>query len=348
MAEINVPTQLLQQLLGLSAAEAEDTARVQELLQARLVGNQSTNVIDGRNHWTPLRLSVPTFSGYSDAKTPAQFLQELKRFGVSQEFSGTQLLQRVVPVALTGAALQWWDFNDGYGEWEAFAAALQREFGATNYTATLQRELQTRTQHPDEPLSAYVQAIAGYYKQIGGDVAETEKVRRAIDQMHPEFRRLVMGRKFNSLRELANAGPELQALVLRDRLYRPPPPAALSVEPRLAWSSKKISCESTPAPLESESNIWSGQVAAVSSVDNVGAISYAALDPFMYHHVPAWAAYYSRPDSTSRAQDEDKAARTRSSERKTECWACGSRFHFKRNCPDREKNENRNSKNEVR
>lgn len=292
------------------------------------------------NTWAP-RLPLPSYHGHADEKTPNEFLSELERFGVAQNIEPNDVVLRVVPVALTGAAQRWWEFMGGFTEWTLFKEALQTEFGSVNYTTLLKRELDARSQHPAEPLSAYVQAIAGYYDRIGERVDEATKLKRVLDQMHPEFRRFIRGHTYTSLRELVEAGPQIQAEILRDRLYRPPPPADWSIERSLAWQDHN---RPVTAMTTATASFIPQQPTEINT--DYRQLDYAALDPFMNTHIPAWAPFcrgqrtkVEHPTAgpthnNSGRRDEDNA-----------CWNCGDKSHFKRNCKQRVAPSSGQSKN---
>lgn len=271
MQRVEMSVVVMRELLGLAAGVELDEATLGRLVAEKIAADK------GRPVWRASQVDLPNYTGHADPKTPREFVQDLEHFALSQGIDKATVLARVVPVALRGDALRWWGFCGGFADWEAFGKGLQREFGAVNYPHLLQQELDARTQGPNEPLSSYVQAIAGYYDLIGGVVSEAEKVRRACDQMHPEFARLVRGKTFETLRSLAEAGPELQAQIARERSYRLPPPASWSVEPSLACRG-----------LERRDVEGTFGVSAAAMPGNAAVMGMAGLDPFWYGRRPSW------------------------------------------------------------
>lgn len=327
-----VPTALLEELLGLSPAEAMNAERVQATLRARLAvpaaQPPATQEVHTQDHHMgrSIRMDLPKYQGHGDAKTPSAFISAMERFATAQGISQTDLLQRAVPVALSGAAQRWWDFHGAFTEWESFKIALQREFGAINYIYILKRELEARTQHPDEPLSSFIQSISGYYDKIGEEVEEADKLKRVLAQMHPEFRRFLHGRVFNNLKELASAGPDIQGDILQDRMYRPPPPPSWSIEPSLAWGEKHAAGEPVAAAVSQGAG--SGERSRGQDSCSYRHLSYAAIDPFMKQHVPAWA-----PWCYNTAPQPEENQQPRAPKEKQVCYTCGDKRHFSRNCP---------------
>lgn len=328
MAEINISTQLLSELLGVDMDAAEDKVTIEQLLKEKL--NPVKKNTEEQRSWTA-KLPIPSFQGHSDPKTPNEFIDEVTRFGSSQGLNNEQLLHRVIPVALTKHALRWWTFSGGFETWNSFVKAFHLEFGATNYTILLRRELEARTQHPDEPLSSFVQAIAGYYDKIGDATTEEEKINRVCRQLHPEFRRLVDPKKFKTLKELASAGPTIQAEILQDRMYRPPPPADYSVEPTLAWGGGDKKTSDTEVCYVSTN---SSPVKQLSR--DFRSLGLAALDPFMFSHVPAWV-----PAQEQLYRGNLPSNQTTTPRSNNLCYICGSRFHYARICPDRDNQQRR-------
>jgi hypothetical protein len=313
-----ISTALVRTLLGIDdEEELPDAATVETTIRAKMMSQQPTTSQPSREReaWASLRIALPTYQGYADGKTPSEFLAQLTRFANSQGMTHAELLARAVPVALTDAALRWWSFVGGFTEWDTFKEALQREFGAVNYRELLKRELDSRTQHPAEPLSAFIQIIASYYDKINEEVTEEEKIERVIRQMHPEFRREIGGRNFANLQEMAKAAPDIQKNILIDRQYRPPPPAAWSIEPTLAWKN--------PAKLPATSDMVAIVDYAPEPQHNYHQLQAAALDPYLCHHVPAWASY--QHASTARGNEGQQRDRM-------VCWLCKSKDHFARNC----------------
>jgi hypothetical protein len=241
-----------------------------------------------------LRLPLPSFCGYADVRTPKEFLEELKHFADCYQLTENQLLGQVIPLALKGPAARWHRFMKGSKALEnldAFTTSLLAEFGPANYHALIMKELEARTQHPDEPLSSFIQAIAGYYERVGGNYSEREKVQRVLSQMHPEYRRVLNGATFENLQSFASAAPRLQALLMQERMYRPPPPAYLCIEPSLAWKSYRGPITRGVDRLEVGGFTSQYQAPAPDNKyqgpdHDYPRLSVAAIDPFIHAHSP--------------------------------------------------------------
>lgn len=119
---------------------------------------------------------------------------------------------------------------------ESFRAKFREEFLPANYEWRLRRELELRTQHPDESLLEYVRAMEELYRLADPRATNAEKVDRVTRQAHPTFMAYLRGGRFRDLEELAAEAKRIQGDILAARAYRPPPPAAHSLEPRCAWN----------------------------------------------------------------------------------------------------------------
>lgn len=180
---------------------------------------------------------LPTFFGCGDPKSAEEFLLDMEQYARGQGVPLSYIVSHVLPAALVGDAFRWWTFVGGYFSWEDFKVALHNEYDRPDYLARLKAELEMRTQHPDEPLSAYVRTISSYYDRIGSTVSDAEKVARVMRQMHPQYYPFLQGRSFANLRDLAVVAPTIQAILWRHNNYRPPPPPTNAVAADLAFSS---------------------------------------------------------------------------------------------------------------
>ena len=92
-----------------------------------------------------------------------------------------------------------------------------------------------RTQHPEEDFGSFVRVIATYYERLGSLATDNEKMERVLAQATPFSRQLLMGRRFKTLMELENVGPEIQELVWRNHAYKLPPLPVDTMEQDLAF-----------------------------------------------------------------------------------------------------------------
>lgn len=192
---------------------------------------------------TPLprpRLSVPTptYSGYSDGKSVHDFLQALDAYIAALGASEETALAQIVPIALTGDAARWKRMQRPFQSMADFRARFREEFLPPDYELRIRDELASRTQHPDESLVEYIRALQELYSRAEPSASDAEKVARAIRQCHPRFKPYLRGRDFVTLEALAREARAIQAGLLAELQYRPPPRVEESLEPGCAWTGR--------------------------------------------------------------------------------------------------------------
>jgi hypothetical protein len=257
-----------------------------------------------------VKLPLPTYSGYNDSQTADGFIADFMRFGRAQGMRPFQLLHTVLPVALVGDANLWWKFRGEFCSWEDFVRAFQAEFNAPDYVDRLQRELNDRTQHPDEPLGRFIRVIASFYERLGLDVSEATMIRRICTQMHPTFRVLTHGQTFTSLQQLTAAAPALQAEAWSRVNYKLPPKPMGAVAPDLAfWRSQSTpdgQRYSAPSP---QGDQGKGKAPTSSALSGTSSVSASQPVPEVGRELPPRRQY------------------------RASCWSCGSPDHFRKDCP---------------
>ncbi|KAM7281238.1 uncharacterized protein ISCGN_006318, partial [Ixodes scapularis] len=218
------------------------------------------------------RLSVPTptYSGYSDGKSVHDFLQDLDAYVTALGASDATALLQIVPIALTGDAARWRRLQTPFQSMADFRARFREEFLPPDYEMRIRDELASRTQHPDESLVEYIRALQELYSRAEPSAPNAEKVARAIRQCHPRFKAYLRGRDFADLEALAREARTVQAGLLAELQYRPPPRAEESLEPGCAWTGR-----AADGYVESQT-----AYVAVADRGNGGAIPPRALDPF--------------------------------------------------------------------
>lgn len=273
-----------------------------------------------------IELTVPTYIGPEDDKTPQDFLEELERYQLASHCSESDLLQKVIPTALKGGALRWFRFMENLDSLESFKTEFRTEFEALNYQDRLRLELKRRTQAPDEPLTAYIHAIAEYYRRLNENSPEAEKVQTVLSQCHPSYRPFLRGKNFTSLSEIAKEAKIIQADLLSWHTYMPPPDASNSLEPSLAFSVPSSFKRETVHAVTPE------HLRPGVPMDRP-TLGLAALDPFTYHRLERAKPPTPRGSRTSSETDRDRrppSSRPFSDPRR--CWNCGDRSHLRRYC----------------
>ncbi|KAH8010008.1 hypothetical protein HPB51_024358 [Rhipicephalus microplus] len=218
-----------------------------------------------------LRVLLPEYSGYSDRISATGYPEALHRYQQATRLSDSVMLGSVLPVSLTAQAARWYRLVGHQARsTEEFRALFRSEFLPPEYERRMRRELELRTQHPDESLLKYVRALQELYLLADPMASDAEKVERAIRQAHPTFAAYLRSARYRDLNELASDAKRIQGDILAARAYRPPPSASL--EPRCAWAGR-------------ESSHWgSPNHEAASAVRDRDAldVSNRALDPYSY------------------------------------------------------------------
>ncbi|XP_029824297.3 uncharacterized protein LOC115310158 [Ixodes scapularis] len=183
-----------------------------------------------------LPLTIPKYAGYADRKSVTTFISELQNYKAASGIEDEVVLNRLLPVALTDSAALWRQRQTKFTSMADFEARFRAEFLPPDYNMRIRDELRARTQHPDESLIEFVRALQGLYDIADAAAPDAEKVERAIRQSHPRFHPHLRGRTFQNLDEMARAAITIQADILAELRYRPPPPQNMTLEPSFAWS----------------------------------------------------------------------------------------------------------------
>lgn len=274
-------------------------------------------------------LPMPKYIGRNDHRSPSDFLVELERYAISLNCTPDSLLPTRMSLILEGEAARWWSLYNNITTWQEFQDLFLAEFASLSYKTRLLRDLDRRTQDPEEPLSSYVQTIAEYYRRLGGNFTEQEKVQRVLTQMHPEYRTYTYGRTFESLRELSAEALRIQDAVLQSRLYVRPPAPAHSIEPSLAYRGTAMS-------YDVNTNLENNSVGA-------NQVSLSALDPLCHRVSTTVNPATTHSETTRVTQDNDGVQR----HVPRACFRCHSPSHLVRQCPQLQSSSDNASKNVI-
>ncbi|CAN8004651.1 unnamed protein product [Ixodes hexagonus] len=182
-------------------------------------------------------LTIPVYTGFDDRKSVADFLGELDVYARASGSSERHVLERILPMGLQASTRRWWTQQPAFSSLAAFHAAFREEFLPAGYAARIQRELERRTQHPEEGLVEYIRAMQELYNRAAKAAPESERVTRIIRQCHPRFHAYLHGRTFTNVEDLVRAARGIQDMLLASDEYKPPPPAEDALEPSCAWVS---------------------------------------------------------------------------------------------------------------
>ncbi|KAG0444408.1 hypothetical protein HPB47_013824 [Ixodes persulcatus] len=158
------------------------------------------------------------------------------------------------PLVLDGSAKMWFRFAGEFTSWGSFVTALHSQFAPVD-KKRLKEELWKRTQHTEENLKQFIYVISSYNDRIGEPVTGTQKVERVLRQMHPQFRDLIEGRTFATLKELADAADGLMDRVWQRLQYVPPPQLSNQVVRDLVFQSRTATPVTRPVPVTDQSSL---------------------------------------------------------------------------------------------
>lgn len=335
----------------------ENAARVIE----SLTGALRTTTLAPQAQRPPVRIPVPTYRGYADRASATDFLDDLRKYQRAMGMSDREILERILPIALVDEAARWFRLvGDQPGTLDQFREAFRREFLPADYERRMRRELEQRTQHPDESLLEFVRAMQELFELAEPSAPNAERVERVIRQSHPTFAAYLRGSRFRDLNELASEARRLQGDILAARAYRPPPPASAALEPRCAWSGDTPS--RTPRRYDSANY-------AEDRGRDTYAISDRALDPYSYGRrtsrpTPQFRTTDSRPNEAARQEETripqsqradaryDRAGENQNARRNPQrgddrrCFRCNRPGHLARQCPERPNTESHRAGNE--
>lgn len=322
----------------------QDAARMIE----SLTGAMQSMLQSPRTSRPPVKVPVPKYRGYGDRISATDFLEALLHYQQATGRDDQEILGRILPIALTDQAARWFRLvGQNALTLDEFRAAFRLEFLPADYERRMRRELERRTQHPDESLLEYVRVMQELFALAEPSAPDAEKVERVVRQSHPTFAAYLRGSRFRNLDELALEARRIQGDILAARAYRPPPPPSASLEPRCAWNGG-----SSSRPRQNDAATASADERVAAPRD----ISLRALDPYTYSHREADAS--TRGDRRNRdhnwnpgrnaqnSHDEPRSAQNKKpasrgnahqnsqSRISVRCFRCNRVGHFSRECTD--------------
>ncbi|XP_077559887.1 uncharacterized protein LOC144174835 isoform X1 [Haemaphysalis longicornis] len=183
-----------------------------------------------------LQPDIPTYRGYDDRLSVADFLDKLDVYKAAVGASDTHMLTSVLPLVFQGPAACWWRLQSPFASWATFVVSFRTEFLPPGYDTRILRELDLRTQHPNESLLEYVRAMQELYRRAAPETTSAEQVARVLRQCHPRFQPYLYAQTYADLNAVASNARAIQECLLAKLQYAPPPTPSQSLEPSCAWN----------------------------------------------------------------------------------------------------------------
>lgn len=184
------------------------------------------------------KMEIPKFRGRKDTKSPYEYLKIIKNEARMSNIDPFLIVRHKLPITMIEEAGLWLTFHTEFTCWDDFEVAFTEEYSAVNYIQRLKKELEVRTQGPQEPLTTYIHIITEMCKMIDPRYPEADIIEKIIDLMHPEYRQYIRGQHFISLFALEAYAKRVQQSFYQDRTYRLPPSLEESVEKSFCYNNR--------------------------------------------------------------------------------------------------------------
>ncbi len=139
----------------------------QSLLGSRALGSteRRPQFAEGRLRPCTTPKDLPTFTPGGE-QSALDFLRTLRSFAERRGYSEACYMHTIVPETLKGDAEVWWNFGNGYQNWDAFQTAFQNAFLPKDHCLRMAEELLTRSQGEAEPFLKFVMMIQECYERV--------------------------------------------------------------------------------------------------------------------------------------------------------------------------------------
>lgn len=266
--------------------------------------------------------SIKSFNLYFDGSNMSLscFLERVEELRISHGYTKAQLLN-FAPEIFRNEALNWYrSVKHSIENWDDLVLRMRKIFLPSDYDLQLWRQLERRTQHPDEKVIFYIATIQNYFNKFNNPPSEMERVRFIRRNLLPTFQTALAMRDIGSLRGITTVNDLIEACQIIEEAnvsashYQPPPTTMRNpLEPELLYrrnpSSLRVSEIGVPA---------------TDSDRNEGLWMERGTEPVASAN-QQWAFNVST-DAVKVSEGLD-----------IKCWNCGKIGHRRQNCPQPKK-----------
>jgi hypothetical protein len=184
------------------------------------------------------KMNIPKFRGRKDAKSPYEYLKMIVNEARMANIDPFLIVKHKLPITMIDEAGMWLSFHSEFTTWDQFQVAFTEEYSAVNYIQRLKKELEIRSQGPNEPLTTYIHIITEMCRMIDVNYPEQEIIDKIMELMHPEYRQYLRGQNFYSLLMFEAYAKRVQQSFYQDKTYKLPPSLEESVEKSFCYNSR--------------------------------------------------------------------------------------------------------------
>lgn len=245
------------------------------------------------------------------------FLERVEELRISRGYTKDQLLNSA-PEIFRNEALSWFrSVRRDVGNWDDLLSKMRRVFLPSDYDLQLWRQLEKRTQHPDEKVVFYIATIQNYFNKFNSPPSEIDRVAFIRRNLLPAFQTALAMRDIGSWRRIASVNELIDACQVIEEAnlsasnYQPPPTTMRNpLEPELLFrrapTHPRVAEISLPHVSEESSHkFWVHSSANLPS----------ALAPTHVFQTPVEAVQLSKNVGIK-------------------CWNCGKVGHRQQNCSE--------------
>lgn len=182
------------------------------------------------------KLDLPKFRGRNDYQSPYEYLRQIKIAAATQSIELIQILAHKLPMLLIEEAGNWFAVNwSSMGTWDDFEKAFVQEYSSPNYRQDLIKDLEQRTQSPEEAGTVFLHKIVLLCKQIDPSVPELVITEKVKEKMHPSYRHYTDNYSYATVNQMEQHLLSIQRTLYSIQTYKPPPAASHFSETAFAY-----------------------------------------------------------------------------------------------------------------